>query len=634
VADRALTLKILGDAKGATDAMDKVAEKGNFLKEHAKAIAGVLGGAFAVGAIADFGKHAVSAFQETGSQAASLKRLLGGTAEEASRLNFAAEETGVSTDSMATSLKKFSKAVEGGTDAEKKQFDALAKKNEGLEKTRAKLEALKHPTAAQRQQLLDLTKTIGENDGAMGELGVGMEKLGFSTVDAKGDLLSMHQQLLVVADKFKSMPDGMEKNALAMKLFGKAGTDMLPFLNRGAAGIADLEKQSDKFGLTLNQKQLDALKKNKEATREMHAAMKGLMVHIGSELFPVVTKITGWLAENMPGAMHKIGAVIDSVLRPAMTWFSGHWDKISATLHEVADWIESNVIPVVADLASWLGEHLVAAVKLIAEKIAEFSIWINKHREYIIALGIGIAAGLVTALYLWATAATEAAAATGIAMAPVIAIGAAIAALAAGVIYAYHHFQTFHDVVDAVGRFFRDTVWPILKDIGSWITDTFVPALVSIGTFFYNAGQTIYHTVQDVVGWFEGVPDKIGGFFSRVGGLITGPFKAAFNAVATVWNSTVGALSFHIPSWVPVIGGDGFSMPKIPLFHRGGEVGPGLPTGTEVLAILQAGERVTPIGAAGAGGGNVYNFTGIVNEQALALAVVRETDWARRTAAR
>jgi hypothetical protein len=35
-------------------------------------------------------------------------------------------------------------------------------------------------------------------------------------------------------------------------------------------------------------------------------------------------------------------------------------------------------------------------------------------------------------------------------------------------------------------------------------------------------------------------------------------FKTVFNGIATVWNNTVGKLSFKVPSWVPGLGGKGF----------------------------------------------------------------------------
>jgi hypothetical protein len=78
------------------------------------------------------------------------------------------------------------------------------------------------------------------------------------------------------------------------------------------------------------------------------------------------------------------------------------------------------------------------------------------------------------------------------------------------------------------------------------------------------------------------------------------PYKTAFNLIAKLWNNTVGQLSFEIPSWVPGIGGKGFSMPKLPTFHQGGIV-PG-PMGAEVPILAMAGETVTPAGQAPAGG--------------------------------
>ena len=39
--------------------------------------------------------------------------------------------------------------------------------------------------------------------------------------------------LLQVADVFANLEDGAVKTALAVKLFGKSGMDMIPFLNRG-----------------------------------------------------------------------------------------------------------------------------------------------------------------------------------------------------------------------------------------------------------------------------------------------------------------------------------------------------------------------------------------------------------------
>jgi hypothetical protein len=99
--------------------------------------------------------------------------------------------------------------------------------------------------------------------------------------------------------------------------------------------------------------------------------------------------------------------------------------------------------------------------------------------------------------------------------------------------------------------------------------------------------------------WLKNLPERIGRTFIKVAEFIGRPFRAAFNMIANAWNNTVGKLRFTIPSWVPGIGGNTIAAPTLPTFkfHRGGRV-PGHP-GEDVLAILQAGETVSPAGARG-----------------------------------
>ena len=92
--------------------------------------------------------------------------------------------------------------------------------------------------------------------------------------------------------------------------------------------------------------------------------------------------------------------------------------------------------------------------------------------------------------------------------------------------------------------------------------------------------------VSALVNLITGIPRRIGNMASA----ISEPFKWAFSRIAQFWNNTAGKLSFTAPSWVPGIGGRGFSMPNLPTYHTGGEVlGP---KGQEVPIMALAGERV------------------------------------------
>ncbi|HYF73906.1 MAG TPA: hypothetical protein VD864_13845 [Nocardioides sp.] len=114
------------------------------------------------------------------------------------------------------------------------------------------------------------------------------------------------------------------------------------------------------------------------------------------------------------------------------------------------------------------------------------------------------------------------------------------------------------------------------------------------------AWNWIRNAAVGVWNWLRALPGRIGGAFRSIASYITAPFRQAFNAIARLWNSTVGRLSFSIPSWVPGIGGRSFSAPRLPSFHAGGVV-PGV-AGQVVPILAMAGERVQGP-ASGVGGG-------------------------------
>lgn len=129
-------------------------------------------------------------------------------------------------------------------------------------------------------------------------------------------------------------------------------------------------------------------------------------------------------------------------------------------------------------------------------------------------------------------------------------------------------------------------VWGAVLAYINFVKDSYTKAfraMMAIGEFLIDQ--------------IKAIPGRIGAAFSGLFNIITAPFRAAFNFVARAWNNTIGRLSWSVPGWVPGIGGNSISAPKLREFHQGGVV-PGAP-GTEMVALLQAGERVTPAGASG-----------------------------------
>jgi hypothetical protein len=108
---------------------------------------------------------------------------------------------------------------------------------------------------------------------------------------------------------------------------------------------------------------------------------------------------------------------------------------------------------------------------------------------------------------------------------------------------------------------------------------------------------------------WNGLKTGFGGVVSVVRGYVetlVGFYKGLFNGIASVWNNTVGKLSFKVPGWVPGLGGKGFDVPNIPMLADGGIV-----TGPTIAMIGERGpEAVVPLRGRNSGAlGNTFNIT-------------------------
>lgn len=75
--------------------------------------------------------------------------------------------------------------------------------------------------------------------------------VGVAVRNQDGTLRATDQALLDLADRFKAMPDGAEKTALAVELFGKSGADLIPFLNQGREGVGALTTELQELGVQI-----------------------------------------------------------------------------------------------------------------------------------------------------------------------------------------------------------------------------------------------------------------------------------------------------------------------------------------------------------------------------------------------
>ncbi len=250
-------------------------------------------------AAAGIGK-AVSSFVGYTAKVVALQRVTGGTMDQVSSMRSAMMLSGMDADSAGTSMTIFSK----------------------------KLEA------------------VSGDSGKAAEMS---KQLGVDVLDSAGNIKPMNDILPQVADKFKSMPDGIEKTALATQLFGRSGTSMLPFLNKGSAGIAALEKRSRELHLTLTELDKTKFANFKTETRNISSLGTGLQNSVGSAFIPAVTGIVHLFGELLEPAVANITRVMDGAA-PYIQKFGDYLSAIQIPASGISG-VLTGMVPIVGSVA-------------------------------------------------------------------------------------------------------------------------------------------------------------------------------------------------------------------------------------------------------------------------------------------
>lgn len=227
------------------------------------------------------------------------------------------------------------------------------------------------------------------------------EHLHVKVKGANGQLRDVDETLAEVADQFKGMQDGAQKTALAMEIFGRSGARLIPLLNLGADGMAELRGEA----FTLSEEQVKA----------------------GRELAMTQIRLKT-LTENLwKSAVAPLLTTLNDLLKRYLAWRKANADitkqRITAVFQKVA-----NVLGLIPNLIQAISNALPVLGVVIAS--------------------IGVAFAILEAEAV--TAALASAAAWALAALPFVLIGAVIA----GLIIAVDDLVTYMEGGDSlIGRY-------------------------------------------------------------------------------------------------------------------------------------------------------------------------------------
>jgi uncharacterized protein YqgQ len=122
-------------------------------------------------------------------------------------------------------------------------------------------------------------------------------RLGVEVVDASGKLRGSDAVLKDIADRFQELPNGAQKTALAMQLFGKSGADLIPLLNQGSEGFKRFADEAERFGLVVDDQAASAAAQFNDNIDRLGKAFEGFKIQAATTIIPALTEITEKMVE-------------------------------------------------------------------------------------------------------------------------------------------------------------------------------------------------------------------------------------------------------------------------------------------------------------------------------------------------
>lgn len=253
----------------------------------------------------------ISAVDQTKTAFDSIKRGLGGLTDTAKSVNGVLANLGVAV-SVAGLTAMVKSAIDTG--------DALDEMSQRVGVSVETLSVWK-PAAEQsgvsgesfEKGLRKLSTTMleaatGSEDAARGFSAVGVE---FKNQD--GTLRATDQVLLDLAERFKAMPDGAEKTALAVQLFGKSGAELIPFLNQGRDGINELATEMQALGVQMSSETAAQAGNFNDALDKLKLATTSIGNQIIASLLPALNDMAGGMVESAKQG-GTLRAILDGVV--------------------------------------------------------------------------------------------------------------------------------------------------------------------------------------------------------------------------------------------------------------------------------------------------------------------------------
>jgi len=268
--------------------------------------------------------------------------------------------------SVASTAMSYARSLVGVGLAQAEVIDSTSKMSARLGMTYSELAGLAHAGDLAGVSMDVIGKAATKADVAFVKAAqgsataqAGFSAIGLSLADLQGK--SSAERFSAITDAIAGLPTEAERAAAAVKLFGRAGAEMLPLFAGGAGSIREATEEAQRFGMALTGAQGRDVEAMNDSFSKVHAAIGGIVKQITAYLAPSITAIATTFTDfvgSMGGT--NIGQAIGEGIIEAARYMAGVGDFLISGLTGVWEFVGSigaiwgNVAEMISRSASYM----------------------------------------------------------------------------------------------------------------------------------------------------------------------------------------------------------------------------------------------------------------------------------------
>ncbi|WP_394896296.1 phage tail protein [Clostridium paraputrificum] len=474
----------------------------------------------------------------------------------------------------------------------------------------------------------------------------------------------------------QSMENETQKAAIANKIFGRSGSEMMPLLNGAAGSVDEMAKKAHELGLVLNDEAIDSGVVFTDTIDQLKRSFSSIVTKVGVNVMPLIQKFCDLILDNMPiiqsvvgttfkfiekfvkvivNSLSKVVGKVSNLVKPIIDKFNEMGNTFKTSMEEFDDYgvafkemLEVLFGPIgdlpifeeIGKVFSAIQEviYRISEGEGISEALRNAFEWRDSEVGNMLLELMDFVSNIFTNIQDIIRVVIEN-------INPIISGLADVFSIVMSVIgtvwesigkplwrtfeeYVKKVKEVFEVVFPIVASIFQDAcailkrLWeeilkPVFEAISGLISNYLLPTFTKVFSGVSSVVKSAFGFIKEL--WDNSLKPILNGIISFLSGVFTGNWKKVFNGlgdiVKGVFNGLVtivkaplngiiklinkvidGFNSIKAPDWIPLIGGKGVNIPKIPMLYKGtdyfqggkalvGEQGPELiemPRGTKV----------------------------------------------------